>query len=366
MLEIADLGKKKGFASAIAPSFAGCYDEATMKTNPRPDTAPCDATCSLDRRSFLRKSAGAGWALGWGSGALALAADAVKPASETLVTSFYKTLTDEQRKGICFPFEDKLRNQVENNWHITEHRLNTFYTKDQQEMIRQIFMGLHSEEYAGKVFGQVEHDSGNEGFFGGSSIAMFGEPGAGDFEFVLTGRHCTRRCDGNSVAGAAFGGPIFYGHAAEGSDETAEHPGNVYWYQAQRANAVYQMLDGKQREKALLIAGRNEEGMDTVKLTGKTEGIEGIRMTDLSADQKDEVRKVLRDILAPYRAEDVEESMKMIEAAGFENLHMAFYRKGDIGQDQVWDVWQIEGPSMVSYFRGSPHVHAWLHVREPA
>lgn len=33
------------------------------------------------------------------------------------------------------------------------------------------------------------------------------------FEFVLTGRHCTRRCDGDSVEGAAFGGPLFYGHA---------------------------------------------------------------------------------------------------------------------------------------------------------
>jgi len=35
------------------------------------------------------------------------------------------------------------------------------------------------------------------------------------------------------------------------------------------------------------------------------------------------------------------------------------------GDDEVWDVWQIEGPNMVSYFRGKPHVHAWLHIREP-
>tara|TARA_Y100001934_G_C12376763_1_gene789678 strand:- start:4369 stop:4497 length:129 start_codon:yes stop_codon:yes gene_type:complete len=41
-----------------------------------------------------------------------------------------------------------------------------------------------------------------------------------------------------------------------------------------------------------------------------------------------------------------------------DHLHMAFYQKGDIGNDKVWDVWQIEGPSMVWYFCGSPHVHA--------
>ena len=56
---------------------------------------------------------------------------------------------------------------------------------------------------------------------GGSSVAIFGEPGSGKFQFVLTGRHCTRRCDGDSVEGAAFGGPLFYGHAAKSADITA-------------------------------------------------------------------------------------------------------------------------------------------------
>ena len=112
-------------------------------------------------------------------------------------------------------------------------------------------MGLHSPEYAARVYKQVVHDSGEAGF-GDCSIAMFGEPGSGKFEFVLTGRHCTRRCDGDSVEGAAFGGPIFYGHAADGFDEAPDHPGNAYWYQAQSANKIFQMLDGKQRESALL------------------------------------------------------------------------------------------------------------------
>jgi hypothetical protein len=29
-------------------------------------------------------------------------------------------------------------------------------------------------------------------------------------------------------------------------------------------------------------------------------------------------------------------------------------------------VWQIEGPAMVWYFRGDPHVHTWVHIRESA
>ena len=68
-------------------------------------------------------------------------------------------------------------------------------------------MELHSEKYAKTVYDQVVHDSGQAGF-SDSSIAIFVKPGTGKFEFVLTGRHCTRRCDGDSVDGTALGGPI--------------------------------------------------------------------------------------------------------------------------------------------------------------
>ena len=51
-------------------------------------------------------------------------------------------------------------------------------------MVKEIFLGLHSEEYAELVHEQVEEDGG----FDRSSIALFGEPGSGKFEFVLTGR----------------------------------------------------------------------------------------------------------------------------------------------------------------------------------
>src|SRR5207247_1495285 len=181
-----------------------------------------------------------------------------KATSETLVTTLFKSLNEEQQKAICFPFDHPLRSKVDNNWHITDKKISEFFTKDQQEMIREIFLGLHSPEYAEIVYKQVEHDGGNAGGFGGTSIALFGEPGAGKFEFVLTGRHCTRRCDGDSVDGAAFGGPIFYGHAAKGFYEKADHEGNVYWFQALRANEVFKMLDGKQREVSLLDAPREE------------------------------------------------------------------------------------------------------------
>src|SRR6266508_3198898 len=211
----------------------------------KPSLPPsCDCCGEISRREFL-KTAVVGAATVAAAPLPVLAAEragkaaAKKQTSETLVTTLYKSLNDGQRKLICFPFDDPLRSKVDNNWHITEKKISEFFNKDQQEMIRQIFLGLHSPEYAQTVYDQVEHDGGNAGGFGGTSIALFGEPGTGKFEFVLTGRHCTRRCDGDSVEGAAFGGPIFYGHAAQGFNEKPDHPGNAYWFQARRANEVF-------------------------------------------------------------------------------------------------------------------------------
>ncbi len=317
---------------------------------------------TLSRRGFLGTAAAA-------SAGLSLPAIAADTAtigdSETLVATLYKSLDEKQRAAICFPFDHKLRLKVDNNWNITKPRLGRDFTADQQAMVKEIFMGLHSEEYAQTVFDQVVHDSGREGF-GSSSVALFGKPDSGKFEFVLTGRHCTRRCDGDSVAGTAFGGPIFYGHAADGFNEKPDHPGNAYWYQAKKANEVFTMLDGKQRKLALLDEARDEEGTKTVELTGKKTGLEGIPMSELSADQKAKVRETLGDILAPYRKKDADEALKLVDGAGFDHLHMAFFEKQDVGGDGVWDVWQIEGPSMVCFFRGDPHVHAWIHIRDSA
>ena len=192
---------------------------------------------SFPRRKFMATAA-TGFTLA-GSGAL-LGEAKKQPDSETLVQALHKSLSEKQRKELCFPFDHPLRSKVNNNWQIVKPELRNFFTKDQQAMVKEIFLGLHSEEYAELVHEQVEEDGG----FDRSSIALFGEPGSGKFEFVLTGRHVTRRCDGDSVEGKAFGGPIFYGHAAGGFTEKADHPGNVYWFQAERANELYQALDG--------------------------------------------------------------------------------------------------------------------------
>ncbi len=284
--------------------------------------------------------------------------------SETLVATLHKSLSPEQRQKVTFPFDHPLRSKVDNNWHITPVTIAQFFTPDQQAMITEIFRGLHNPEFVEKVFYHITEDAGGMGNY---SVALFGEPGSGAFEFVLTGRHCTARCDGDSVEGVAFGGPIFYGHASQSFNEKPDHPKNVYWYQAKRANEVFQALDGKQRKIALLGDPREERATATVELKRRGEALAGLPVSEMSRDQRELVEKVLHDLLLPFRQKDREGAMKDIKAkGGFDALSMSFYKNLDIGNDGVWDVWQLESPTMVWYFRGAPHVHVWVNVHDRA
>lgn len=329
-----------------------------------PTQSPFDHN-PLTRRQWLKRGAAASITglVGMGHSIAAPAKTAV--TSETLVQQLHGSLNEAQQKVLCLPYDDPLRLKVDNNWHIRPQRIREVLSEDQQDLVRQIFDGLHSEEYKKEVWRQFDQDNKGDGGFGSASIAIFGEPGSGKYEFVLTGRHCTRRCDGDSAVGTAFGGPIFYGHAAKGFYEKPDHPGNAYWFQALRANAVFQSLDGKQREQALLGDSRGERGTATVKLSGKVKGLPGLAVGGMTGDQKGLVRQVLADLMKPFREADAKEALGLIDAAGFDQLHMAFYKNEDVGEDGVWDVWQIEGPHMVWYFRGDPHVHCWAHIKKP-
>ncbi len=329
----------------------------------------CPDCDDLDRRRFLKAVAVGSVGLATsaavpklaGIGAMLPSKPDLSQKSETLVATLYKSLSPEQQQKVCFPFGHTLQSQVDNNWHITPVTIAQFFTPDQQAMITEIFRNLHNPEFADKVFYHVNEDAGGLGNY---SVALFGEPGSGAFEFVLTGRHCTARCDGDSVEGEAFGGPIFYGHASQSFYEKPDHPKNVYWYQAKRANEVFQALDGKQRKIALLGDPRAEKGTATVELRKSGDRPPGLPVSEMTRDQRELVQKVLNDLLLPFRDKDREKAMKDIEAqGGFDALSMAFYKNLDIGNDGVWDVWQLESPTMVWYFRGAPHVHVWVHIR---
>ncbi len=317
----------------------------------------------LSRRDLLRSTAAAAML----RHPFAAAAEAAAPSAETLAGRLHASLTPAQRTTICFPWDHMhpkfglLRTRVGNNWNVTAPEVKgDFYTPEQQALVRAIFERLIDPDWHARFDRQLEDDTG--GFGHGQSVALIGEPGSGRFQFLLTGRHMTLRCDGDSAEHVAFGGPIFYGHDTGGGTEEKDHAGNVFWPQAVAANGVFAMLDGRQRDLAL-VAKTPAENAIAFRRGGAEPA--GIPVSELSADQRGELERVLGVLLEPYRTVDRDEVRGCLAAqGGLDHCRLAFYRDADIGDDGVWDNWRLEGPAFVWHFRGAPHVHVWVNIAD--
>lgn len=273
-------------------------------------------------------------------------------ADESAVGRFYQSLSDAQKKKIHFAYGHQLRQRINANWHVTDIQIDDdFFSDKQRALITEIVKGATSEDGYGRLLKQMEDDDGGMGAY---SVAVFGEPGTDQFEFTMTGRHLTLRANGNRNDQIAFGGPLVYGHGEE------QTKANLFHYQTQQANEVFRALDADQAKKALLKQAPRETA---VALQGAKGKFNGLAVSEMSSDQQELVEKTLKVLMAPYSQQDVQEALAVIKAAGgLSKLHMAFYQQGDLNSDKTWDIWRLEGPSMVWHFRGAPHVHAYINI----
>jgi len=327
----------------------------------------CRFLSATDRRAFLKQSGALALAAA-GSPLLGAVPTTENKTPETLVKLLHDSLSEQQKSEVCFPWNhvDKtrglLRTRLENNWKITRPSIkSSYYTRDQQDLIRKIFEGMTSPAWHERFDKQLQDDIG--GFGQNQALAIFGTPGEDKFEFVLTSRHMTLRCDGHSAEHVALGGPILYAHEGEDLYEKPQHPSNVFWHQAKAANKLFDMFDGKQRQQALVVTGMPSE--ELVSFRGPRGKFDGIAVTSFSPDQKAHLQSVLKLLLEPFRKADQDDVVKCLKVqGGLDACHLAFYKEGDLGNDGVWDNWRLEGPSFVWYFRGNPHVHVWVHVAD--
>jgi len=319
-------------------------------------TTCSDCLPDVSRRQFLQQMGVSAALLGSlpfaGPLTGAYAAPSLSSTAETSAQKLFETLTEEQKKVICFPFEHASRQKISANWAVTQPAIHEpFFTKEQRGLIAESLRGITSEDGHTRFLEQMEFDDGGWDRY---HIALFGTPESGQFQWMLTGRHNTLRADGSSTPGAAFGGPIVYGHGEEEAKE------NLFYYQTQQANEVFRALDPQQVKQALLL---NAPGETQVLLQGEGKAFPGISAASLSSDQQTLLSSVIRTLLAPYREEDVDAAMACLEkTGGVKSLSMAFYQQGDLNNDKEWDIWRIEGPTFVCHFRGAPHVHAYLNV----
>jgi Protein of unknown function (DUF3500) len=272
---------------------------------------------------------------------------------ESPVDRFYDSLSATQKTIVCLPADSRLRNRISANWKVTKPSIgDDFYSNEQRVLIHDIVKHVTSEDGYERLIRQMDDDIGGIEYF---HIGTFGEPGSDDFQWMLTGRHLTLRADGSHKDNVAFGGPLVYGHGEESAPED-----NLYYYQTKQVNEVFKALDVDQAKQALLTRAPKESD---IRIQGAEGDFAGTPVSDFSDDQKQLVAKTLETLLSPYRTEDVDEAMAILtKGGGLDSLRMAFYQKGDLKNDKIWDIWRVEGPSMVWNFRGSRHVHAYINI----
>jgi hypothetical protein len=343
------------------------------------------------RRDFLKAAVAVAGSSLLGTNPSSLHAAEAESDADRAVAALHESLTEAQRKVMCFDWDHKggygglpLRLHVTNNWAVSPMAVGAL-TGDQQALVGEIFGSVLRRGWTEKLHQQAKDDTGKP-WTQDRKIAIFGTPGSGRCQCVISGFHLTFRAGRDTRSGVAFGGAICHGHQPSGFHEKPGHPGNLFWYQAREAHKVYQLLDGKQQQKALVLKGMPYYEFDgkidrtpvlpgskfnralepDVRFRGtKAPELPGLPIAEMSRDQKEAVQKMLAGLLEPYRKPYQDEVMKCLEKqGGLDGCHLIFYREHQLGKEGEWDNWRIEGPAFVWYFRGYPHVHIWIHVAD--
>ena len=315
----------------------------------------CESAAPVSRREFIKTAGAAAVAVG----AMPLVARAdvsiAKDATpETVTQLLYESLSDGQKKEICFawdytePERGLLRTRIANNWKITEPNITSdFYTNDQQAMIKHIFEGIIQPEWHERIYKQLEDDAG--GYGEEQSIAMFGKPGE-KFEFVMTGRHMTiLRCDGNSADTWPSADRSSTATPPRVSTKSRTIRAMSSGIRRWPPTSVYEMLDEQAAQGG---PGRQAAARAEPWLPGfrrKVPRHSGREHVERSESRW--CRKCWHKLVEPYRATDRDEAADCLDKqGGLEKCSLAFYSDGDIGNDKVWDCWRLEGPSFVWYY----------------
>lgn len=321
---------------------------------------------AVDRRDFLR-AVGGTLALGAVAPNLLAADKKAAPAprtekpAEALVKELFAGLSTEQKQQVVLPWNHGAENGKKlptrlgmYNAPIGGKKIGAHYTKPQQELIARILRAISSDEDG---YRRITRDGtfDNSGSLENCGATLFGDP-SGKWAWVFTGHHLTVRCDGDSEEGAAFGGPIYYGHSPNGYS-----PKNIFHYQTKAVLSVYEALSEAQRQR-VIVRGTPGEHEPSVRFRKKGEARPGLPYAELTPDQRTLVEQVMREVLSPYRKEDVDEVMKIIkETGGMEKIHLAFYQDKEGAKDQ-WHFWRLEGPGFVWNYRVLPHVHTYVNI----
>lgn len=277
-------------------------------------------------------------------------------------------MTATQRKEICFPWDHidatfgLSRSFVTNHWQVTAPCVSgAFFNRQQQALNGEIFRNLVDPAWHKRFLQQLSDDTKGHPFGQDQSIAIFGNPNDGPFQFLFTGRHVTLRADGGTTPDLAFGGPIVYGHAARGRYlEKPGHPENIFWPQSIAAGRIFSLLTPKQKAEAVVATLPSEHEI------GFGVHDRGVSAAGFSPDQRAALIFLIHTLMAPFRSEERKRILHCLNSQGGVDVLKISYATENRRSNPEWDIWRLEGPYFVWHFQGHPHVHCWVHIAAEA
>jgi hypothetical protein len=193
-------------------------------------------------------------------------------------------------------------------------------------------------------------------------LLLFGTPGRGAWQMLLSGIHLNLRVGSPTHDGTAFGGPQVYGD--QRGNERAGLPGNVFRYQMQAAHDLIAGLTPAQRG-AIRVAQAPPQ--TCIGVQGRGGRFDGLPIADLPVRARRQAQSVVSGILDNYGAASAAYAWECLNLnGGIDGLYFADYdvdfQGGRHAGDHPSQVFRLEGPSAVFHFRGEPHVHAFANV----
>lgn len=311
----------------------------------------------MNRRSILKLGLGALAGSGGYAGYRLLlpAPSREREPVDVLARRFYASLDGPQRAETCVGYDHPLRQYHNRGVWGGGRAVFSGFSRAQRQVVTDLFYSGLSEEGQRRV--PHEYFTRLTGV-NTMRVLISGDPTSGPYQVILTGAHLNLRVGGKSSEGAAFGGPQVYGD--QRGNEIAGLPGNLYRDQFLAFERLLRSLDDGRRKQARLEAAPVQT---MIELRGRRASQAGLRAAELPPAGKAMLGELVLGILSIYPPADVAYARECLAAnGGTDALFLSHYAHGEDGEIPEGQVFRLEGPAAVFYFRGYPHVHAFVNV----
>jgi hypothetical protein len=126
------------------------------------------------------------------------------------------------------------------------------------------------------------------------------------------------------------------------------------------AQRLFQGMDAARQRRSMI---ERAPVQTAIELQGPHGVFPGVRIAELDGGDKALARTLVERIVATYARDDVAYALACISAnGGVDGMSLSYYARGEDGAIPEAQVFRLEGPGAVLYFRGYPHVHAFINI----